>query len=183
MKAIEFSFSPNGKAIMIHGNDGVRQYCREDKEFTDLYFYNIKSDYPDAYDALAIFFKDSILNFENFKFLAVRQFLACRHGNLDNIPDEDENGNMHSEFVPCAIRPACPMKWAICECRITTKLSQGEFDVLKYHFNGLSEQQIAEKRNTEILTIRKQVYNGYAKLGVKSKGDFVILATQKELFK
>ena len=179
----EFSMSPDGKQLMIHGENGARIYCEQDKEFTNEVFDIIKVDYPKAYDELATFFKRSAQNKEYFKFIVSRQFLCCRYGNSDNVADLDENGNFHSEYVHCAIRPACPMKCVVCESTITTKLSEGEREVLMYLYNGYSEEAIAEKRGSKVSTATKQIYNGYAKLEVTSKGDFMALANVKELFK
>lgn len=179
--AQEFYINDRDK-LMISGESGAREYCESDRDFTDHWYERIANDWPDALDELAVFFKKRASNARYFRFCVVEQFLSCRFGQLDNHPDIDAEGRLHQEHQICPIRRHCPLKRIPCECSITNKLSESEFEVLKMIYNGLSEMEIAELRGTSVLTVRTQARNGRYKLGVGSTVDFVIYATRTELF-
>lgn len=177
----EYSEEPKGE-LLIRSEEGMRVFCIEDVEFTTFWLHTIKIDYPEIYDSLALFFKSYAINAPKFQFLVVRQFLLCRFGALDAIPDIDEVGNTTREYIMCPIRAVCPMKRIPCEARITTKLGKGEEAVMKMIYEGKTESEIASARGTSIATVATQRQNAYTKLGVNSKAEFVILATQKQMF-
>lgn len=177
----EYYLNPKGE-IMICDENGTREYCVEDKSFTARHLQRIAQDFPDVYDALTVFFKSYIINPPKFQFLVVRQFIACRHGVLDSVADVDDNSNLRQEYIHCPIRAMCPMKRVPCEARITTKLGKGEEAVMRMIYEGKTESEIASIRGTSIATVVTQRQNSYNKLGVNSKAEFIILATQKQMF-
>lgn len=177
----EYFGTPEGE-VMIIENGAARTYVQEDLAFTTYMIEKIKNLYSEAYKALTTIYQKSALNRTYYEFLIVRRFINCNFSKLDNIPDLDEEGAFHFEFVPCPLRAECKYCNIICNAKMDTSLSACEKEIMKLYLDGKKSDEIADMLFKSIHTVRTHKRNAYQKLGVSSTQEFFAYVKKNNLF-
>lgn len=138
-KNIEFSLVPSGK-IQYSVKGGMKIYEINDCEFTAAAMTWLNNNYPDVVKKLETKFHgciDKVL----LHWKIVTNFFACKCGMVDNVLDIDENGVLHSEFMPCPNRLFC--KYKVCDAKPKYRLTPAESEIMTLLADGLSHKSIA----------------------------------------
>lgn len=142
----------------------------------------IQEFYPVAFEALSKLYERCKPNVLYFRYKLVRRFIACNFSNIDNSPDFVKGCFANFEYVPCPLRGECPNEGVICHPKFNSQLSASELRVLAKWFDGDSEPDIADALFISPHTVHKHIQNGYMKIGVKSRAEFVKYAIANNLF-
>lgn len=164
-------------------NDGEIQT----NQFCETYYNHMAAAYPyhiAAIESMLFSLDTSIAQLRKFprKYRAriVEQSLKCLFGNIDHVPDCDENGTLHFEKVACPIRNRCKYdgystrnrynKYVVCNPVRSNGLHHAELDVARLLAQpALTIPEIAERRNVSPNTICNQRKTIFRKLGVHNR--------------
>lgn len=120
---IEFFVGIDGIDIVYRTMDGKYNILCEENADIIFYMYNrIKTDYPEAFQALIKVYSKS----PNFQYLLVRRFIKCNFSVLDERLDVQHDGSMRLEFVNCPLRGECQHDGIICNPKFCNTLSKRE---------------------------------------------------------
>lgn len=180
MKSGEFFQFRNTICLATH--ECKTEIKESDTEIINPIFEKIKEEYPEAYKTLCKIHKASKANSMFFKYLAVTRFIRCNFGVIDNIDDIDRFGQFHFEHVACPLRGICAYENVICNPRRHSRLTLAETQALKLLYAGYSRSEIADRLCLSIHTVENQIYNGYAKLGVRTTPDFIRYVNSHNIF-
>lgn len=177
----EYFGTPEGEVMILEGCN-ARTYIPEDLAFTTYMIEKIKNLYSEAYKALTQTYSKSALNRTYYEFLIVRRFINCNFSKLDNVPDLDEEGVFHFEFVPCPLRAECKYCNIICNAKIDTSLSTCEKEIIRLYLQGKKTDEIADMLYKSIHTVHTHKRNAYQKLGIHSERELFTYAQRNNLF-
>lgn len=161
-------------------NDKVTEHCITlVKETLDI----IRNCYPGAYKALMECYKKSAGNIPYFQFLMVNRFCKCNFGSLDSThKDIDASGHFHFERPNCPLRGECKYENVICNPTFNSRLSDAELRVMKLVYEGLSNEEVADKLYLSPHTVKNHIKSVYLKLGIHEKSEFIQYAHNNHLF-
>lgn len=182
MKNIEFYTTPEGEVIIRPYGEPERNLEETETEFIKEFISVISEFYPQAYSALMEIYSASKLNRSYHDFLIVRRFIKCNFGAYDNIIDHDEHGNFKFEFVSCPLRGECKYDKIICSPAFNSKLSDRQMEVMKLIYDGLNDNEIADKLFISLNTVNNHRKNSFKKLGIHSIAEFMRLANRTNMF-
>ncbi|WP_369524359.1 response regulator transcription factor [Muribaculum intestinale] len=161
----------------------LHKLCESDSEIILELIDVISTFYPMAYDALCLEYKGCALNHSYYRYRIATRFIRCNFAQLDNIPDISDNGRCSFEFVQCPLRGECRYDNVICRPKFNHKLSAAEFPVLRLWYAGLSIETIADRLCLSPHTVHNHIRHAYQRLNVHSRSEFVLYASQNNLFK
>lgn len=172
---LEFFVGRNGLDVVCHGIDGTYHVISEDDVdiIHDMY-HRIKSDYPDAFNALNKTYGKS----PNFQFLCVRRFIRCNFSVLDDKFDIKGDGSMRLENVYCPLRGECQHDGIICHPKFCNTLSKRELEIVKLICSGMTDAEIGNTLFLSELTAQNHRKNILRKLNLHSKAEIVAWAHQ-----
>lgn len=163
--------------------DGTIDKLREsDSAILDDLIEHIATFYPKAHEALCTEYKGCALNRSYFRYRIASRFIRCNFAQLDNIPDFSANGSCSFEYVQCPLRGECRYERVICRPEYDHKLSAAEMPVLRLWLDGQSIDDIAERLHLSPHTIHNHIRHAYQRLGIHSKAEFILYASQNHLF-
>lgn len=163
--------------------DGTIEKLHEsDSEILDELIEHIATFYPKAHEALCAEYKGCALNRSYFRYRIATRFIRCNFAQLDNIPDFSGNCLCSFEFVQCPLRGECRHERIICRPEFDHKLSAAEMPVLRLWFSGLSPDDIADRLHLSPHTVNNHIRHAYQRLNIHSRAEFVLYATQNNLF-
>lgn len=181
MKDIEFYRTPNG-GIMIHDKNGTRELKESDRQFISSMIHRIGEFYPKALQSLSRHFDRKRFNVPHFEYCIVSRFIRCNWGRFDSIIDIDEFGNFNFEEVECPLRGECPCEGIICKPKFNSNLSEREKEIMRYYYDGLHAEQIANKICISIETVRTHKRNAFSRTGTHSLSEFILYAKNNNIF-
>ncbi|WP_317162465.1 helix-turn-helix domain-containing protein [Sodaliphilus pleomorphus] len=159
--------------------------CKLTENDTDIIaglLSSISEMYPAAYASLQEEYSRSATNGKYYQFLMVRRFCKCNLGKLDNTKIDLANGTFNMERVSCPLRGECKHEGVICCPKFNSKLSEAELRVMRLVYDGLSNEEIAERLFLSPHTIKNHIKSVYAKLGIHEKAEFVKYADKNDIF-
>lgn len=109
------------------------------------------------------------------------QFIKCRFGGYDNLPDSIMYRSNNADYWSCGKRGSCKAEFCLCSPIITEhgRLSRTEIEVIKLIAKDLADKQIADKLEVSENTIHTHRYNITKKIGCNSKNGIVAFAYEK----
>lgn len=186
----EIQHLPNEKlqVLFLDNNDSVmlESEITQAHEFIDEYLERIDKQFPWHIIAVEKMLADhdkSIIQLKQFprkyRFKIAEQSMKCLFGNIDPIPDRDENGRFNVEKVACPMRSRCKwngysernkhLKCVVCNPVMGNNLTDAEIEVAKLLASPYTTEQIAVLRSASPNTIRVQRRNIFKKLGVHTR--------------
>ncbi|MBD5218076.1 MAG: helix-turn-helix transcriptional regulator [Bacteroidales bacterium] len=182
MRPIEFYTTPEGEVTLRVIGEAERQLKETDYDFIQAILSAIREYYPQAYEALMEQYSKTLPNKSYRDYLAVRRFIKCNFGVYDNEIDVDGNGNFHFEFVSCPLRGECKYDKILCQPQFDSKLSERQLEIMRLCYDGVSDEQIAERLYISINTVANHRKASFRKLGVHSMAEFNRYAAVNNLF-
>lgn len=163
-------------------NDGVMSRMDEGSPIVQEVLGCIENLYPAADKALKECYNASIMNTTYYNYLRARRFCKCNFGSLDHTREDIDNGQFHLEKIPCPLRGECKYEGVICQPKLYTAFSAAEYRVMKCVYEGLNNNEIAEKLFLSLNTIKRHISTAYTKVGVRSRSEFVKYANDNNIF-
>lgn len=114
----------------------------------------------------------------------IEQFIICRFGAFDFMPDHDTSGIGESEYWECGQRGKCAHEGKLC-CTVKADfgiISKREISIIKLIALGLSDKEIANALGISVNTMVAHMRNIKTKTGAKSKVDIAVFAIQKNIY-
>ena len=182
MKPIEFYTTPEGEVTLREVGEAERQLKESDTDFIQAFLSVVREFYPDAHKALMELYSKSAANKHYRDYLAVRRFIKCNFGVYDNTIDVDASWGFNFEFVSCPLRGECKWDGVLCQPKFNSTLSSRQMEVMELCYNGVSDEEIAERLFISLQTIKYHKKVVYRKLGLHSMAEFVRYAAQNNLF-
>lgn len=182
MKPIEFYTTPEGEVTLREVGEAERQLKESDTDFIQAFLSVLREFYPEAHAALMELYSKSAANKRYRDYLAVRRFIKCNFGVYDNTIDVDANWGFNFEFVSCPLRGECKWDGVLCQPKFNSALSSRQKEVMELCYNGVSDEEIAERLFISLQTIKYHKKAVYRKLGLHSMADFVRYAAQNNLY-
>ena len=182
MTNIEFYVTPKGD-VMIHSEDGVKQLEVHDRAFIAKMLKTFTDFYPEAIKACSRIFEKFRFNAPQFEFLIVRRMIKCNFGKFDSVMDIDQFGNLNFEEVDCPLRGECSVEGIVCKPRFNSMLSERELEIMRYYYESISPEEIAELICLSIETVKTHKRNAFRRVNVHSLAEFFTYAKQHNLFK
>lgn len=183
MRPIEFYTTPEGEVTIREQGEPERRLKESDTDFIQRFLEVLEEFYPEAYMSLRKVYAKYDGNRLYRDFLDVRRFIKCNFGLYDNMIDVDENWNFHFEFVGCPLRGECKWFKKICEPQFNSKLSDRQLEIMRLCYEGMPDEDIAERMFLSIHTVVNHRRHSFRKLGVHSMAEFNRYAAEKGLFK
>ena len=183
MRPVEFYTTPEGEVTIREQGMPERQLVESDTEFIQRFLEVLEEFYPEAYLELRKTYSRYEGNRIYRDFLAVRRFIKCNFGLYDNEVDIDENWNFKFEFVSCPLRGECKGFKKICQPVFNSRLSNRQLEIMKMCYEGMNDDEIADKMFISTHTVSNHRRNSFKKLGVHSMSEFNRLAAEKGLFR
>ena len=178
-KKIEFYVSPNGRVIVQEALESPQEYTEECHELTEFLLELVKTQYPEAYDALATEYANSKVNKRHYHFLIVHRFIRCNFGKLDGLTWDIEGTVLHLEDIACPLKwGECPMMGVICKPK-PFGLTSRETEIAKMSSAGYTYEEISDEIGVTHSTIKNTIQRIREKLHLTSSKDIakVIVAT------
>lgn len=182
MRPIEFYTTPEGEVTLREAGMAERQLKESDTEFVQSFLSVLREFYPDAYTALMELYSKSAANKQYRDYMAVRRFIKCNFGVYDNTIDVDANWGFNFEFVSCPLRGECKWDGVLCQPRFNSTLSNRQLEVMELCYNGVSDEEIAERLFISLQTIKYHKKVVYRKLGLHNMAEFIKYAATNNLF-
>lgn len=182
MRPIEFYTTPEGEVTLREAGKAERQLKETDTEFVQAFLSVLREYYPEAYTALMELYSKSEANKQYRDYMAVRRFIKCNFGVYDNTIDVDANWGFNFEFVSCPLRGECKWDGKLCQPKFNSTLSSRQMEVMELCYNGVSDEEIAERLFLSLNTIYYHKKAVYKKLGVHSMAEFVRYAAENNMF-
>lgn len=183
MRAIEFYTTPEGEVTVKEQGLPERQLNESDTKFIQRFLGILEEFYTEAYKELRAWYARYDGNRAYRDFLAVRRFIKCNFGLYDDQVDIDENWNFKFEFVSCPLRGECRGFKKICQPKFNSRLTERQLEIMKLCYEGMSDDEIADKMFLSVHTVNNHRRNSFKKLGVHSMAEFNRYAAKKGLFK
>lgn len=142
----------------------------------------ISAFYPEAYRALAREYSSCAANQPYFRYRMASRFIRCNFAPLDHVPDISAGCRCQFESVPCPLRGECPHDHVICRPSFAHGLTPAELRVLAPLWEGMGEADIAASLCLSVHTVHNHIRNAYARLGLRSKAEFIKYAAENNLF-
>lgn len=142
----------------------------------------IREHYPAAYKALEKEYQKSAANVPYYQYLIVRRFCKCNFGKLDTTRLDAACGKFNFEKVDCPMRGECRFENVVCFPKFNTRLSDAELRVMRLVYEGVGNEEIAERLYLSPHTIKNHIKSVYAKLGIHEKSEFIQYANKNDLF-
>lgn len=182
MRPIEFYTTPEGEVTLREAGMAERQLKESDTEFVQSFLSVLREFYPDAHKALMELYSKSAANKQYRDYMAVRRFIKCNFGVYDNTIDVDANWGFNFEFVSCPLRGECKWDGVLCQPKFDSKLSNRQLEVMELCYNGMSDEEIAERLFLSLQTIKYHKKVVYRKLGLHNMAEFIKYAATNNLF-
>lgn len=182
MDGVEVYMLKDALWYTAEGGEAVRvdETCTE---FIDYVLGLIEECYPEAYEALSVWYHKSASSVPYYRYLMVRRFCRCNFGVLDATrTDISVGGRMSFEHVPCPLRGECKLEGVVCGAKYCNALSRSERRVMLLIYKGVGVQEIADRLYLSPHTVKNHIRSSYAKLGVHERAEFVRLASDTNLF-
>lgn len=139
--------------------------------------------YPDAYRALSENYRKSAMNVRYYRYLIAKRFCKCNFGNLDTQEIDIKTSTSFSfEKVQCPLRGECPFEGVVCMPRFNTQLSKKELEVMRLIYEGMANEEVAERLYLSPFTVKNHIKSVYAKLGIHEKSEFIQYANKNHVF-
>ncbi len=142
----------------------------------------IREHYPVAYKALEKEYQKSAANVPYYQYLIIRRFSKCNFGKLDTTKLDVASGRFNFEKVDCPMRGECKLEGVVCFPKFNTRLSEAELRVMRLVYDGVGNEEIAERLYLSPHTIKNHIKSVYAKLGIHEKSEFIRYANKNDLF-
>jgi DNA-binding CsgD family transcriptional regulator len=113
----------------------------------------------------------------------LKQYLKCRYGNFDHIPDFDHHGNSNPDHFNCGHRGHCPYEGKLC-ARIMVEhgyLTPREVEIVKLVGCDLPDKQISGILRMSPNTLKNHKVNIMQKSGLHSQVGIAVFAVQHNL--
>lgn len=182
MNPIEFYTTPEGEVTIRETGKPERNLKEGDTDFIQKFLEVLEEFYPEAYKALRELYARYDGNRMYRDFLAVRRFIKCNFGLYDNRIDVDASWNFHFEFVGCPLRGECKHFNVICAPKFNSTLSEAEMRVMRMCYDGIPDEEIADRLFISQHTVKNHRKNTFRKLSVHSLAEFMRYANEKQLF-
>jgi DNA-binding CsgD family transcriptional regulator len=136
---------------------------------------DLKEEWPAAYACLEKRYYNSRQNKMYFDFLIARMWMKLHYGQVDQLLDIDESGNLNMEYCYCPKRGECDTcdLQAACYPVRSTKLRKSEINVLRLLVAGLDESAIAETLNIEVCTVKNHRNNMLKRLDLHKTSQLI----------
>lgn len=183
MEGMEF-YTIDGEVWYIT-SDGRNEKLDESKEeIICMMIDRMMECYPDAYKALGEYYQKAAINVSYYRFLIARRFCKCNFGKLDTAEiDCNKSYSFCFEKVPCPLRGECKNEGIICMPKFNSQLSKKELQVMRLIYDGLSNEQVADRLFISHYTVKNHIKSAYAKLGIHEKSEFIQYANKNNVFK
>lgn len=113
----------------------------------------------------------------------ITQYLWCRYGGFDTIPDMVGEKMGEPEYWPCPHRSKCPHEFKLCApiSGPEGELSKAELKVVRLlgENPNMADKQLADQLGLSKFTIMVHLSNIRYKMGFQSRGAIVAMAHQK----
>lgn len=176
-------YMADGELLCQYPDGSVKPATDSDTDFIREMVATIREWYPGAYNALSECYNRSVNNVPYFHYLMVRRFLKCNFGNLDHTAlDIQRTGKFNFEKVHCPLRGECRYEGEICGAKFNSRLSAAEVRVMRLVYDGISNDEIAERLYISPHTVKNHIKSVYLKLGIHEKSEFIQYAHNNNLF-
>ena len=170
--------------LWYRNSEGVCEVLDESrKDLVQLFVERIKDFYPDAYKALQKEYRNCALNVPYYQFKMVRRFVKCNFGNLDTTQFDVDGIKWNFEKVQCPRRGECPLENKVCNPRFDARLSEAEMRVMRLVYEGMNNEDIADRLCISVNTVKYHIKSAYLRLGIHEKSEFTRYANQNCLFR
>lgn len=176
LKNIEFSLVHTGK-IQYSVEGGMKIYESNDYEFTAIAMAWLNNNYPDAVKKLEVKFQGCI-DRALLHWKIVTNFFACKCGMADNVLDIDEDGVLHSEFMPCPNRLFC--KYKVCDAKPKYRLTSAEVEIMPLLADGLSHKSIAMILKKTPDAVKSTICRACKRFGIEVNGKKLVAFCNKK---
>lgn len=173
--------TPDGDVMIAPAGEAHFKLEVTHREFITQMIEIIKNNYTIAFKAACEAYKASADSRHYYEFLIVRRFLKCNFGEFDNVMDF-ENERFKFEFVKCPMRGECKYDQIICNAKFNTSLSDREFQVMKHFYDGMNENQIADKLYISINTVLNHKKSAFRKTDSHTLAEFITYAKRNNLY-
>ena len=174
MRKIEFFITPEGRVMVEDTGKGIYEFTHKERDLC-LYIRDIiKSQYPEAYEALCGLYEKSRPNIIHFDFLVVHRFIRCNFGKFDGLTYDIDDGIMHIEEVSCPVRCECQLANIICKPK-PLGLSKREAEVTRMSVSGQTYDEISRTLGISHSTIKNIIQGVRKKLSLSSSKDIAKL--------
>jgi len=161
----EFFWTTDKNRLMVHDLEEDRYFplTPDEEQLIDQCADKICDDYPATWQRLIEEYPSKELPISRkVKFQRVNRFLKCNFSVHDNYPDIDDDWNFELERVPCPLRGECTR--GHCTPRLTSKLTEREVEIIRYHVEGLTQEETGELLHISGATVKNHIYKIYKKL-------------------
>ena len=80
------------------------------------------------------------------------------------------------------MRGECKLESIVCFPKFNTRLSEAELRVMHLVYDGVGNDEIAERLYLSPHTVKNHIKSVYAKLGIHEKSEFIRYANKNDLF-
>lgn len=174
-------FFSEGSDVWYHDKDGMHLLTQSSPSVSYL-IDSISDLYPSAYNALCECYSKSRLNVPLFRYKVACRFCKCNFGSLDHTRKDIDDDAFNFERVSCPLHGECQYEGIICMPKMDTRLSDAERRVMKLVYDGLLNQEIAEKLSLSMNTVKRHVSNALLKTRTRNRVEFVKYANRISLF-
>lgn len=178
----EFYATPAGEVMLISPDSGLKVYEPSDRDFTIFMIEKLSALYPEALKKLSQIYEKSRSNQSFFEYRIVHRFIRCNFKEYDDVPDVDTRGHFRFECVSCPLRGECVDEGIVCKPKFNSNLSARELEVMRYVYESISTEEIAEILSISAFTVKKHIRNSLERLSLHSRQDFVSYAAKHRLF-
>lgn len=175
-------FTYEGEVWIRDAKGDTKRLAETDYVFVQEMCEMIETFYPKAYAALCEQYKGSALNRSFFRFRMVCRFVKCNFAALDSVPDIDCRLHCNFEYVACPLRGECKYDRVICRPEFNHRLSPAETQVMKLIYEGVSEEEAADRLCLSPHTVHSHIRNAYTRLGLHTRTEFARYAAQNNIF-
>lgn len=166
----------NGDVGYIANNE--LHILRIEDEVVERIYDKIAKEYPQAFEALCLEYKQSKGNLPFFRFKVAKRFIKCNMGEYDSTHVDMKKDEWNLEVVKCPMRGECKLEGIVCKPTHFLGLSNREEEVLFLAAEGKTCHEIAESLFLAEATVNHHVSNILRKVGAKNMKNAIMKYTK-----
>ena len=170
----------NGIEFFVVDNDGEKLKVLQGQkifDFEELSFSVIQM-IKEEIEKNPIVQEHLLLMQPDSEFKRLKQFIACRFGGIDTVPDFLNGSSVEGDYWECPLRGNCQSEGIVCKAvKWQNKtLTPTEVKLMKLTVSSKTNETIADELNMAMGTFHQVKKFLYEKLGVQTKQEVAIIA-------